>query len=88
MATITFATKYSKSASIKLPSSRGGERLTQAGTISIVYLKDSDLDEYQDYLDYLGGAGYVDGEVEYLTIDPLQSVNGLRALRFRVKLST
>jgi hypothetical protein len=64
---------------------KGEERLTIANTVSIVYLNDKDKDEYEDYISYLQQAGYVDGEVEDLVLDPLQSVNGLRALRFRVK---
>ncbi len=54
--------------------------------ISIVYHQDRDKEEYVDYLDYLHQAGYIDGEIEDLVLDPLQSVNGLRGLRFRVKL--
>lgn len=64
---------------------KGEERLTLANMVSIVYLNDKDKDEYEDYLSYLEQAGYIDGEVEDLVLDPLQSVNGLRALRFRVK---
>jgi hypothetical protein len=64
----------------------GSERLTQPGMVSIVYLQDKDQEEYEDYLHYLHQANYIDGEVEYLILDALQSVNGLRALRFRVKL--
>ena len=63
----------------------GHQRLTQAGMVSVVYLQDKDADEYNEYLGYLQQAGYVDGEIEELVIDPLQSVNGLRALRFSVK---
>ncbi|WP_420458011.1 hypothetical protein [Neolewinella sp.] len=65
---------------------QGEERLTQPGMISVVYLQDRDLEEYEDYLSYLEQAGYVDGEVEHLVLDPLQSVNGLRAIRFRVRV--
>lgn len=65
---------------------QGTERLTLADQISIVYLQDRDKEEYGDYLHYLQQAGYIDGEVEDLVLDPLQSVNGLRALRFRVKV--
>ena len=65
---------------------QGSERLTQPGMVSIVYLQDRDLEEYEDYLRYLHQSGYVDGAIEYLTLDPLQSVNGLNALRFRVKV--
>lgn len=65
---------------------QGSERLTQAGMVSVVYLQDKDLEEYEEYLHYLHQANYVSGEVEHHIIDPLQSVNGLRALRFRVKM--
>lgn len=65
---------------------QGEERLTLSNMISIVYLQDRDKDEYMDYLNYLAQAGFVDGEIEDLVLDPLQSVNGLRGLRFRVKL--
>ncbi|MEM9528677.1 MAG: GAF domain-containing protein, partial [Bacteroidota bacterium] len=64
---------------------QGAERLTLADQISIVYLQDTDKTEYLGYLNYLQQAGYVEGEVEDLVLDPLQSVNGLRALRFKVK---
>ena len=63
---------------------QGEERLTLENMVSIVYLQDKDRDEYEDYLHYLRQAGYVEGEVEDLVLDPLQSVNGLRGLRFRV----
>jgi GAF domain-containing protein len=65
---------------------QGAERLTQAGMISLVYLQDKDLEEYTGYLDYLHQAGYIAGEIEHVVIDPLQSVNGLRAIRFRVSV--
>jgi len=65
---------------------QGKERLTLSNQVSIVYLHDRDKKEYDDYLQYLQQAGYVDGEVEDLVLDPLQSVNGLRALRFRVRV--
>ncbi len=65
---------------------KGQERLTLAGQISIVYLQERDKEEYMGYLNYLQDAGYVDGEIEDWVLDPLQSVNGLRGLRFRVKV--
>jgi hypothetical protein len=65
---------------------QGKERLTLAGQISIVYLQDRDKEEYMGYLNYLDEAGYIDGEIEDWVLDPLQSVNGLRGLRFRVKV--
>ncbi|MEL7160999.1 MAG: GAF domain-containing protein, partial [Bacteroidota bacterium] len=65
---------------------QGAERLTLADQISIVYLQDRDKEEYMGYLNYLHQAGYVDGEIEDWVLDPLQSVNGLRALRFKVSV--
>lgn len=65
---------------------KGQQRLTLAGQISIVYLQDRDREEYLGYLNYLREAGYVDGKIEDWVLDPLQSVNGLRGLRFRVKV--
>lgn len=64
----------------------GQERLTLAGTVSIVYLHDRDRREYLAYLDYLRQLGYLDGAVEEFTLDALQSVQGLRAIRFRVAI--
>ncbi len=64
----------------------GEERLTLADHVSIVYLQDADREEYLGYLNYLRQSGYLDGTYEELVLDPLQSVNGLRALRFKVKL--
>ena len=64
----------------------GRERLTLPGRVSIVYLQDRDREEYDSYLHYLHQAGYVEGEPEYLELDPLQGVSGLRALRFRVRM--
>lgn len=64
----------------------GRQRLTLPGTVSIVYLHDRDRREYLAYLDYLRQLGYLDGELEEFTLDPLQSVQGLRAMRFQVAI--
>ena len=63
----------------------GTERLTLAGKIAIVYLNEKDREEYLGYLEYLRQRGDIQGEIEDLELDPLQSVQGLRALRFKVK---
>lgn len=62
----------------------GQERLTKSGHVAIVYLQDRDREEYLGYLDYLRHQGMIHGEVEQLELDPLQSVQGLRALRVAV----
>ena len=61
------------------------DRLTQAGKIAIVYLNDSDRDEYVQHLNYLADSNYIDGDIEMLELNPMQGVGGLRALRVTVK---
>lgn len=61
------------------------ERLTQPGKIAIVYSQDSEAQEYRRYVEYLRASGYFTGELEELTLEDLQGVNGLRALRVSIK---
>jgi GAF domain-containing protein len=65
-----------------------GERVTQPGKLAIVYSQASEAAEYRGYLEYLGARGYITGEVEDLTLEDLQGVHGLRALRVGIDLST
>ncbi len=62
------------------------ERLTIAGKIAIVYLNDKDRQEYLEYFDYLRHEGYITAGVEDVKLGKLQGVQGLRALRIKVKL--
>ncbi len=61
-----------------------GERLTQPGTIAIVYSQRQEAAEYRRYLEYLASEGYVDGEPLDLELDELPGAYGLRALRISV----
>ena len=61
-----------------------GERLTQPGMIAVAYSQEREAAEYRRYLDYLGSAGFVDGELEELELEDMQGVFGLRALRVPV----
>lgn len=61
-----------------------GDRLTQPGTIAIVYTQDHEAEEYRRYIEYLMAAGYLKGEVENLMLEDLQGVHGLRALRVAI----
>lgn len=65
---------------------RGNERLTQPGKVAIVYLHEKDRQEYLGYIAYLQSRGEIDGEIEELDLDSLQSVQGLKALRFNVRV--
>ena len=62
------------------------ERLTQSGKVAIVYLQEKDRDEYVLYIEHLQIQGYVDGEIEELELEKLQGAEGLKALRFQVKI--
>ena len=60
------------------------ERLTQPGTISIIYFNDKEAEEYAGYIKYLQEKKLLKQQVEYLELEELQGVSGLRALRVGV----
>lgn len=68
----------------KAHAKKSGERITQAGKITIVYSDDAEETEYRKYLVRLHGKGYVEAEVECFEVQDLQGVSGLRALRVGV----
>jgi len=71
-------------AMISLPGG-GKERLTQEGKVAIVYASEKDKEEYMHYLAYLKRKGLIEKEIEHLELDKLQGVQGLKALRVKVK---
>ncbi|ETZ21607.1 GAF domain-containing protein [Pedobacter sp. V48] len=62
------------------------ERLTQPGKISIVYFNSSEAREYLGYIKKLQNVGLLNNDLEYLEIEELQGVEGLKALRIGVTL--
>ena len=60
------------------------ERLTQPGTLSVVYSNDAEAREYEKYFEYLSDLGMFTGPVEHYTLEDLQGVSGLRALRIAI----
>ena len=62
------------------------ERLTQPGTIAIVYSQPEQAAEYQEYIEFLRHTGLLKGEVECLDLEELQGVTGLKALRVQVNI--
>jgi len=62
------------------------ERVTQPGTVAIVYNQPAEALEYKAYVDYLQNLGYLTGGVESLELGELQGVQGLRALRVQIAL--
>lgn len=61
------------------------ERLTQPGMLAIIFSQEKEIAEYQRYLEYLISAGYFENQIEYHTLEDLQGVYGLRAIRVKVK---
>ncbi|NJO86524.1 MAG: hypothetical protein HC821_00030 [Lewinella sp.] len=64
---------------------QGQERLTKPEHLSIIYLHDKDQQEYLGYCHYLQTEGYLTDELEEFFLDPMQGVQGLRAIRAKVK---
>lgn len=61
------------------------ERVTQPGFIAIMYTRDEEALLYEKHLGYLGKKNIIEPTWEKLVLDPLPGVEGLRALRVKVK---
>jgi hypothetical protein len=64
-----------------------GERLTQPGKIAMVYFNSKSAEEYVDYIRYLQEKNTLKDDLEFLDLEELQGVNGLKALRVSVNVS-
>ncbi|WP_285544491.1 hypothetical protein [Dyadobacter frigoris] len=60
------------------------ERITQPGTIAIVYTTLEDENEYREYICRLQKENFLDKVVERLEVEDLQGISGLRALRVKI----
>ncbi|QTD36748.1 GAF domain-containing protein [Polaribacter batillariae] len=59
------------------------ERITQPGKIAIIYSQDKDALEYIKYINFLQSKNQL-GKIEFLELEDLQGVSGLKALRVEV----
>ena len=59
------------------------ERLTTAGKLAIVYSQDKDALEYIKYINFLQSRNQL-GKIEFLELEDLQGVSGLKALRVEI----
>lgn len=64
------------------------ERLTQPDKIALVYFQPRDIEEYLGYIRYLQQQNVLKGDLEYLELEELQGVAGLKALRIGVNMET
>jgi hypothetical protein len=60
------------------------ERLTQPGKIALVYFQAKDVEEYISHIHYLQDQQILTDEIEFLELEELQGVNGLKAIRVSV----
>ncbi|ANH83470.1 hypothetical protein A8C56_23045 [Niabella ginsenosidivorans] len=60
------------------------ERLTQPGKIALVYFNRVEADEYKGYISYLQNEGLLNDDLEFLELEDLQGISGLRAMRVGV----
>jgi len=64
------------------------DRLTQPGKIAVIYTQPQEGREIRRYLDFLRSQGFLKGEMEALDVEELPGVQGLRALRVEIDLSS
>ena len=62
------------------------ERLTQIGKIAIVYSNIKEAQEYVQYIEFLQNKNVLRPGIEWLELEELQGVKGLKALRVDVNL--
>ncbi|MCF0042695.1 GAF domain-containing protein [Dyadobacter fanqingshengii] len=65
-----------------------GERLTQPGKIALVYFNSKSAEEYVGYIRYLQEKKTLNDDLEFLDLEELQGVTGLKALRIGVNLQS
>ncbi len=64
----------------------GGERLTQPGRIAIVYSRREEGRQILQRLDFLNSQGLVLDDVEYVKLEDMPGIRGLRAIRVGIDL--
>jgi len=62
------------------------ERLTQPGKIAMVYSNQKELPEYEEYVRFLQKKNILKPDVEFLELEELQGIKGLKAIRVGVNL--
>lgn len=64
------------------------ERLTQPGTIAIVYSQHKELEEYLEFIEFLQAQELLGEQVEHFDLEDTQGISGLKAVRVKVNLTT
>jgi len=61
------------------------ERITQPGKITIVYSHSNEESEYLKYIKFLQHKNILEDEIEFLNVENLQGITGLKAIRVKVR---
>ncbi len=64
----------------------GRERLTQPGRLAVVYTHPDEGRELMQYAGYLQAEGYFQKEAEFIDLEELPGLRGLKALRLEIQL--
>lgn len=62
------------------------ERLTQPGKIALVYSNQKEAQEYQQYIEFLQNKNILKPGNEFLELEELQGVKGLKAMRVEINM--
>jgi hypothetical protein len=62
------------------------ERLTQPGMIALAYSNQKEVQEYQQYIEFLQNKNILKRGIEFLELEELQGVKGLKAMRVHINL--
>jgi hypothetical protein len=60
------------------------DRITEKGKLTIVYSQKEDEEEYVRYIRFLQSKNILDSDIEFLELEDLQGVTGLKALRISI----
>ena len=60
------------------------ERITQPGSLALVYAHGAEAREYRRYLEFLIATGFYTGEIENHELEDMQGVSGLKAFRVEI----
>jgi hypothetical protein len=63
-----------------------GERLTQPGKIALVYSNQKEVQEYEEYIKFLQKKNILNPGIEFLELEDLQGVKGMKAIRVEINM--
>ena len=63
-----------------------GERLTQPGKIALVYSNQKEVQEYEEYIKFLQKKNILNPAIEFLELEDLQGVKGMKAIRVEINM--